>query len=37
MGASWETNKENWDESGGGIRATSLMRSADEFKKIYGE
>lgn len=37
MGASWESNQENWDESGGGIRASSLMRSADEFRKIYGE
>lgn len=37
MGASWESNKENWDESGGGIRATSEIRSADTYKQIYGE
>ena len=37
MGGSWESNKENWDKSGGGIRANSEMKSADTFKKIYGE
>jgi hypothetical protein len=37
MGASWESNKENWDESGGGIRAASEIKSADTFKQKYGE
>ena len=37
MGASWESNKENWDESGGGIRATSEIKSADTFKQKYGK
>jgi len=37
MGVSWESNKENWDESGGGIRANSEIRSADTYKQIYGE
>ncbi len=37
MGGSWESNKENWDESGGGIRATSQIKPAETFKKIYGE
>ena len=37
MGGSWESNKENWDESGGGIRATSEIKSADTFKQKYGE
>lgn len=37
MGASWESGKETWDESGGGIRATSEIRSADIFKQRYGE
>ena len=37
MGASWESNKENWDESGGGIRVTSEIKSADTFKQQYGK
>jgi hypothetical protein len=37
MGASWESNKENWDESGGGIRATSEIKNADVFRQKYGE
>jgi len=37
MGASWESGKETWDESGGGITATSEIRSADIFKQQYGE
>lgn len=37
MGGSWESNKENWDESGGGIRATSEIKSADTFKQQYGD
>jgi len=36
-GASWESNKETWDESGGGIRATSELKSADTFKQMYGD
>lgn len=34
-GGSWDSNKETWDESGGGIRATSEIKSAETFKKIY--
>ena len=37
MGLSWETNKETWDESGGGLTATSVIRSAETFKQEYGE
>jgi hypothetical protein len=37
MEGSWESNKENWDESGGGIRATSEIKSADTFKQQYGD
>ncbi|MEF3691526.1 MAG: hypothetical protein V3574_00535 [Candidatus Moraniibacteriota bacterium] len=37
MGGSWESNKENWDESGGGVRATSEIKSADTFKQQYGD
>ena len=37
MGASWESNKETWDESGGGIRATSEIRGADTYRQKYGE
>lgn len=36
-GASWESNKETWDESGGGIRAYEEIRSKDTYKSIYGE
>jgi hypothetical protein len=36
-GASWDSNKETWDESGGGIRATSEIRDADTYKQKYGE
>jgi len=35
MGASWESGKETWDESGGGITATSEIRSADTYKQQY--
>lgn len=31
MGASWETNKENWDVSGGGITATTQVISASAY------
>ncbi len=37
MGASWESNKENWDVSGGGIKASEEIRPKDTFKSIYGE
>ena len=37
MGLSWESNKETWDESGGGLTAITLMRSAETFKQEYGE
>ena len=37
MGASWESGKETWDESGGGITATSEIRSANTYKQQYGE
>ena len=37
VGASWESGKEIWDESGGGIRANSQIKPADTFKQIYGE
>ncbi len=37
MGGSWDSNKENWDDSGGGIRATEEIKPKDTFKKIYGE
>jgi hypothetical protein len=36
-GASWDSNKETWDESGGGIRATSEIRGADTYKQKYGD
>jgi len=36
-GASWDSNKETWDESGGGIRATSEIRDADTYKQKYGD
>ena len=37
MGGSWDSNKENWDVSGGGIRASEEIKPKDTFKKIYGE
>lgn len=37
MGGSWESNQENWDSSGGGIRATSQTVSGDSLKKQYGK
>jgi hypothetical protein len=37
MGASWESNKENWDSSGGGIRATSEIKIGDTYKNMYGK
>jgi hypothetical protein len=37
MGVSWESNKENWDVSGGGIRASEEIKPKDTFKSIYGE
>jgi len=37
MGGSWDSNKENWDVSGGGIRATEEIKSKETFKSIYGE
>ncbi|HPK08206.1 MAG TPA: hypothetical protein PLZ02_01245 [Candidatus Woesebacteria bacterium] len=37
VGASWESGKEIWDKSGGGIRANSQIKPADTFKQIYGE
>lgn len=37
MGASWESGKENWDVSGGGIRAYEEIRPKDTYKSIYGE
>jgi hypothetical protein len=36
MGGSWESNKENWEESGGGIKASQQIRSGDAFKQMYG-
>lgn len=36
MGASWESNQENWDNSGGGIRATEEIRGGDTYKNMYG-
>jgi hypothetical protein len=35
-GASWESNKETWDDSGGGIRAHEEIRSGDTYKNMYG-
>lgn len=37
MGLSWESNKENWDASGGGLTAITLIRDANTFKQEYGE
>jgi len=37
MGGSWESNKENWDMSGGGIRASEEIRSGNTYKDIYGQ
>lgn len=37
VGGSWESNKETWDNSGGGIRAASEIRSAETFRQMYGE
>lgn len=37
MGVSWESNKENWDVSGGGIRASEEIKPKETFKSIYGE
>lgn len=37
MGGSWDSNKENWDVSGGGIRASEEIRAGDTFKKMYGD
>lgn len=34
MGASQESNKDNWDSSGGGIRAISEIKIGDMYKKI---
>ncbi len=36
-GASWDSNRENWDESGGGIRATEEINPRETYKQIYGE
>ncbi|QQS44341.1 hypothetical protein IPM65_01950 [Candidatus Roizmanbacteria bacterium] len=36
-GGSWESNKETWDESGGGIRANSEVKPGDTLKKRYGQ
>lgn len=36
MGASWESNKENWDSSGGGIRASEEIRPKDTYINMYG-
>ena len=35
-GSSWESNKENWEVSGGGIRATEEIRPGDTYKNMYG-
>ena len=37
MGGSWDSNKENWDVSGGGIRASEEIKPKNTFKSIYGE
>ena len=37
MGGSWESNKENWDVSGGGIRASEEVKPKETFQKIYGQ
>ncbi len=37
MGGSWDSNKENWDISGGGIRASEEIKPKNTFKSIYGE
>ena len=37
MGGSWDSNKENWDVSGGGIRASEEIKPKATFKSIYGE
>lgn len=37
MGGSWDSNKENWDVSGGGIRASEEIKPKDTFKSTYGE
>jgi hypothetical protein len=34
-GASWDSNQETWDESGGGIRASEEIRSGDTYKNMY--
>lgn len=36
MGVSWDSNKENWDESGGGIRSTSEKGTREKYEKLYG-
>ena len=36
MGGSWDSNKENWDVSGGGIRASEEIRAGDTYKNMYG-
>jgi hypothetical protein len=35
MGVSWDSNKETWDESGGGIKGSTEIRGGDTYKKIY--
>jgi len=35
MGASWESNKENWDRSGGGIKATTEIKGGNIYKDMY--
>lgn len=37
MGLSWESSKEIWDASGGGLTAITLMKDAETFKQEYGE
>lgn len=37
MGGSWDSNKENWDVSGGGIRASEEIKSGDTYKNTYGK
>lgn len=36
-GASWDSNKETWDASGGGIRASEEIRSGNTYKDMYGK
>jgi hypothetical protein len=37
MGGSWDSNKETWDESGGGIKASEEIKSGNTYKQIYGK